>query len=317
MKMKRLKRLLPVLVIVTFSAALFLVWREVRPFGIAGMLHAIAAIPSRRLALAALTGAGSYGMLTLFDWLALRYAGHPLSWPRAAFVSFVALAVGHTVGLAPLGSGALRARYYAKWGLDAEAIGKVILFCAVTVTLGEIALAAIVLIAEPNPAASWLHIGNNDVRLVGVICAATIGLYWWAAARLRRPLKVRRWQFALPTLRLAVAQVLVGALNFALLTATLHFLILTEQPLPYLTTAAIYLLASVAALVSHVPAGLGVTEFVILSFLPGAATWGALIVFRIIYYITPLALGGALLGLGEFLPMRPTRPARPAPALRR
>ena len=304
MKLARWRRLLPLLVVLAFAAAVFLVWHEVRPYGISGMWQAVEAIPRDRLALAALTAAGSYVTLTLFDWLGLRYAGHPLSYPRAALASFVALSVGHSLGLAPLGSGALRARYYAQWGLDAEAISKVILFSAATVTIGEVALAGIVLLVEPHPAASFLHLGDGVVRLAGIACVVAIAGYLAAAHWVRRPLRIKRWRFALPTLPIAAAQVAVGALNFALLTASLHFLILSTAPLSYWTTAAIYLLASVAALISHVPGGLGVTEFIVLAFLPGAGTWGALIVFRIIYYIAPLALGGVVLGVGELLERR-------------
>lgn len=313
MKLSRWRRLLPLLVVVAFAAAVFLVWHEVRPYGLSGMLQAIAAIPHGRLALAGLLAAASYATLTLFDWLGLRYAEHPLPYPRAALASFVALSIGHTLGLAPLGSGALRARYYAQWGLDAEAIGKLILFCAATVTIGEVALAAIVLLLAPHPAASWVHVGDNAVRLVGIACAIAIAGYLAAAHWLRRPLKIRRWRIALPTLPIAAAQVAVGAVNFALLTATLHFLIVADQPLSFWTTAAIFLLANVAALISHVPGGLGVTEFVVLSFLPSAETWAALIVFRIVYYIVPLALGGIVLGVSELLERR-AAPARPAAA---
>ena len=310
MKRSRWRRLLPLLVVLAFAAAVYLVWHEVRPYGFAGMLKAITAIPRDRLILAALFALASYAMLTLFDWLGLRYATRPLPYHKAALVSFVALSIGHTLGLAPLGSGALRARYYTQWGLDAEAIGKVILYCAATVTIGEVALAVLVLLIAPHPAASWVHVEDNVVRLAGIGCAVAIAGYLAAAHWLRRPLKIRRWSIALPTLPLAAAQVAVGAVNFALLTATLYFLVSASQPVPFWTMAAIFLLANVAALISHVPGGLGVTEFVVLVFLPSAATWAALIVFRIVYYMVPLVLGGIVLGVSALLKRR-NAPARP------
>ena len=308
MKLARWRRLLPLLVVLAFVAAVYLVWREVRPYGVAGMVQAITAIPRDRLLLAGLFALASYATLTLFDWLGLRYAAHPLPYSKAALASFVALSIGHTLGLAPLGSGALRARYYAQWGLDAEAIGKVILYCAATVTIGEVALAVIVLLIAPHPAASWVHVEDDAVRLVGIGCAIAIAAYLAAAHWLRRPLKLRRWRIALPSLPLAAAQVAVGAVNFALLTATLHFLVSANQPVPFWTMAAIFLLANVAALISHIPGGLGVTEFVVLAFLPSAGTWAALIVFRIVYYIVPLAVGGIVLGVGELIERRSAAP---------
>ncbi len=94
MKFARWRRLLPLLVLLAFAGAVFLVWREVRLYGFSGMWQAVAAIPHSRLALAVLAAASSYGTLTLFDWLGLRYAGHPLGYRRTALASFVALSIG-------------------------------------------------------------------------------------------------------------------------------------------------------------------------------------------------------------------------------
>ena len=55
----------------------------------------------------------------------------------------MSLSLGHSIGLAPLGSGALRARYYELWGFSAEAIAKIIVFTKVTVSLGHIGYAVV------------------------------------------------------------------------------------------------------------------------------------------------------------------------------
>jgi len=52
--------------------------------------------------------------------------------------------------------------------------------------------------------------------------------------------------------------------------------------------------ANFAVLLTHVPGGWGVMEFVLLSMLPGLDTIGAVIAFRAIYYLAPLALGSLL-----------------------
>ena len=63
--------------------------------------------------------------------------------------------------------------------------------------------------------------------------------------------------------------------------------------------ASVYVMANVATLISHVPGGLGVIESVVLMLLPGTSMLGALIVFRVVYFIIPLALGSMLLALTE------------------
>jgi hypothetical protein len=303
--LERLKRLLPWLGALAFALAAALVWRDVRGYGIAGMVEAIRAIPLRALAAAALAAALSYGALTLFDWLGARYAGRRLAWHRAALASFVSLSIGHSLGLAPLGSGALRARYYGRWGLGVEEIGKIILFCAATVTLGQAGMAGIVLLLAPGPPAAWLQIDAFSVRAAGLAALGAVAAYVFAAARIRSEVRVWRFRLTLPRLRIAAAQVAIGIVNFLLLTLMLYALLAPSEHVTFPQVAAIYVLASVAALVSHIPGGLGVIEFVFLSFLPSAGTWGALIVFRLLYYILPLALGGAILAADGVLITRP------------
>jgi uncharacterized membrane protein YbhN (UPF0104 family) len=60
-------------------------------------------------------------------------------------------------------------------------------------------------------------------------------------------------------------------------------------------------LANTGVIASHVPGGIGVLESIILSLLPGASVLAALLLFRVVYYLVPLALGLTLLALSEVL----------------
>src|SRR5207237_1285768 len=68
------------------------------------------------------------------------------------------------------------------------------------------------------------------------------------------------------------------------------------------------LLAQMTGLASHVPAGLGVFEVIILFFLtpaiPAATVLGALIAYRGIYYLLPLLCGCTVLAVYECLERR-------------
>ena len=79
---------------------------------------------------------------------------------------------------------------------------------------------------------------------------------------------------------------------------------------PYVTVAAIYVIANVTALITHVPGGLGVIETVVLQLIPAGKTIGALIAFRTTYFLIPLCLGGTLFALTELIGRRAAR--RPA-----
>ena len=62
------------------------------------MAAAIAATPPRALAIAAGWTLAAYFVLTFYDRLATRYAGHRLSWRRTAFASFCAYVLSHNLG---------------------------------------------------------------------------------------------------------------------------------------------------------------------------------------------------------------------------
>jgi glycosyltransferase 2 family protein len=94
--------------------------------------------------------AASYLCLTGFDALAVRYAGRSLPYRQVALTSFVSLSIGHNVGGAAFSSGALRYRFYSGFGLSALDVGKIIVFCGLTVTLGLVTLAGIALLLGPE-----------------------------------------------------------------------------------------------------------------------------------------------------------------------
>ncbi len=291
MAKRRFRKYFPVIALVALGAAGWLVWQSVREYTLGDIVASVEAIPPHRLAIAAFFAAASYAVLTLFDHFGVVYCDHRLPYRKAALASFVSRSLGHSIGLAPLGSGALRARYYALWGFSAEAIAKIIVFTTVTVSLGQIGFAGIVLVAAPEPTAQYLHIAAGPVRLIGAACVLSLVGYVLLAAFLREPLRIRAWSFKLPRWRLALLQAVVGTLNFALLAGAMHELLVVATGASFWTIANAFVLANVAALISHVPGGLGVIEYVILSFFPGAQVFGPTLVYRTFYYLIPLGIG--------------------------
>lgn len=277
----------------------WLIYRTLAQYSWDDIRNSVAAIPKGNFALALAFAACSYLCLTVFDFLALHYVGKPLSYPRAALASFTSLAIGHNVGVAALSSGAVRYRFYSRWGLDAEEIAKLIVFCGATVGLGLITLAGLCLILLPGAAGKIAGLGTAASVTLGMICLALGAGYLAVAAFVRGELNVRNWHFALPPLRLAALQILVGTVNFTFVAACLHQLLNGEAA--YKETTAAYVVGNLTALVSHVPGGLGVLEATIGFLLGGAASIGALIAFRVVYFFIPLPLGLVLLLASEAL----------------
>ena len=74
------------------------------------------------------------------------------------------------------------------------------------------------------------------------------------------------------------------------------------------------MIGNLAALVSHVPGGLGVLEGVVMVLLPGSSVIGGLLVFRAVYFFVPLAIGAPLFGLIELWGLRRRQDEATAPA---
>ena len=296
----------------------WLLWRTLGRYDPDQLRTAVAAIPLGRLLAAGGFAAASYLCLTGFDFLATRYVGKPLPYPRVALASFTSLSLGHNIGLAALSSGAVRYRFYSRWGYAAADVAKLILFCALTVGLGLLVLAAAALLLRADLAQQVTGLGRGTVLALGIAAAAVALLYLGLAAWLRRPLRLRSWSLQMPRLPLALGQLVIGPLNFACVAACLHQTLLGVADVPYLAVASVYVIANVATLVTHVPGGLGVIESVVQYLLPQADLIGALLAFRFVYFLVPLALGAASFGLCEVLlgrkPVAATRPATAAGA---
>jgi uncharacterized membrane protein YbhN (UPF0104 family) len=285
------RHLITVLIGAAICLAVLLVYRSLSRYTWDEIEESVQSISGLRLAGAFGFVMLSYFCLTMFDWLAVRYAGKPLPYHKTALASFTSLSIGHNVGMAALSSGAVRYRFYTRWGLSGEDVGKVIIFCGVTVGLGLTSLAGLALLVDIGGSEDLLGMNQNARTLLGLVSLCVPAGYLILCASMRRPLQVRSWRFEPPSMALALGQIVVGALNFACVAACIHQLLAAFSPVAYLDVATAYVTANMAALISHVPGGLGVLEATILGILPGISAIGALVAFRVLYFFVPLSIG--------------------------
>jgi len=245
----------------------------------------------------------SYLLLTLYDALALRIIGKPLPWRTAALASFASYTLSHNLGMALLTGGSARYRIYSAKGLAAADIARIIATASMTFWMGVIAVSGAALMLHPVVLALGpLHIPADIQRWCGFgILAAMAGLLFLA----RKPgqsLRLLGWSLPLPTAGQAAAQVLVAGLDLAVASAALFVLVpgADSQIFPAFFLA--YALAIIAALITHVPGGIGIFEAVIIAALPKVdktALLAALVAYRAIYHLLPLLLASILLAIHE------------------
>src|SRR3982750_4526885 len=106
-------RLSPVLGLLLFAAALFVLNREVRHLSLHSLSAAIRGLPASAVALAAVLTAINYIVLTAYDQLAFVYIRRTISKWQVAMASFVGYAIANNVGFALLSGTSARYRFYS------------------------------------------------------------------------------------------------------------------------------------------------------------------------------------------------------------
>ncbi len=281
-------------VLVLFYAALWVLRREVRASHSEDILRYLQAIPAHNLFLAFLAAMGSYFALTLYDMLGLRHINKPLSYPKTALTSFIAYSFSHNIGAALLTGGGIRYRLYSAWGLTAGEAANVLVTCGMTFWVGFLTMGAVFFFLEPPELPASVHLPFNSVASAGVFCVLAVTAYLLSAVFIKRTIKVFRWQFPTPSIALALSQMVVGSLDWTCSGAALY-LLLPPNSLSFPSFLAIYLLAQIIGFASQVPGGLGVLETVVVlllsPILPASDVLGAMLAFRLVYYLIPFVLG--------------------------
>tara|TARA_R100000458_G_C8193971_1_gene186730 strand:- start:250 stop:861 length:612 start_codon:yes stop_codon:yes gene_type:complete len=142
-----------------------------------------------------------------------------------------------------------------------------------------------------TPPADW-EIGRTALRVLGAGLLLASAIYLWACGfSKRRHWTIRKHEIYLPSLRLAVFQMLLGASNWALMALVVYFMLLQQAPYP--VVLGILMISSVAGVIAHIPAGLGVIEAVFVTMLGGgelsqASIVAGLIGYRVVYFLIPL-----------------------------
>ena len=279
--------------IVLFAAALWAIDHVLGQYQWQDVLQNARAIPSASVFAALILTLLSYLLLTLYDLLALRYVGVTVPWTTTLTASFVANAVGHSVGFTAFSGGSIRYRVYSEAGLTAGQIAQVIAFCTLTFGVGTAILLGGSLMFYAERAAFVLHTRPVLVFLLGAAIAGLVVGYFLLTLLRTKPLPLARWQLRLPGAKLAFWQIISSAVDLAVTAAVLYVLLPAEGVPGFGAFLGLYLLALAAGVISNVPGGLGVFETVLLLLLPAVPpqeALSALVVYRAIYYLLPFLL---------------------------
>jgi uncharacterized membrane protein YbhN (UPF0104 family) len=306
---RHLRRLPAVLGVLLLVGAIYAVQKEFRHLHLEDIAVALDAIPRRVLLLSFLLTVLAYCVLTLYDRLGTIYAGHKVPYRRVAFASFCAYALSHNLGFNALSGAAVRYRLYAHWGMTPGQIARTAAFCSLTFGLGGMTLGGVVLLVEPRslPFLSDL-LPVAALRVVGILLLSVVVGYV-SLSRIVGTVRLLGHEINLPGVRLALLQVVLACSDVSI-TASIFYTLLpaSERPDAMLTFPVflgIYVASYTAGIVASLPGGIGVFDGAMLlglsHYLPAPTILGAIVVFRLYYYIIPLFLAGTMFAGNELL----------------
>ena len=231
------------------------VWKVIRDYNRVALLSAVGLVVV------------SYLIYGCYDLLARFYCGHKLAKRQVMLVSFICYAFNLTLSTWVGGIG-MRYRLYSRLG---------IIFTAGVV----------------EPPDHW-YVDQTTLRILGIGLLMIIAVYlWFCAFAKHRHMTIKGQKLVLPSWKFALAQMLISSVNWMVMGAIIWLLL--GQSVNYFFVLGVLLVSSIAGVIVHIPAGIGVLEAVFIALLAGEHTSkgsiiAALLAYRVLYYFIPLLL---------------------------
>nr|WP_229426752.1 lysylphosphatidylglycerol synthase domain-containing protein [Microvirga alba] len=288
--------------VLLFGASIVVLWHIVSGIDVNELKAAFTAASLRQIGLAVLLTTVSYGLLTCYDAIALKQLKLHIPYRTTALASFTSYAVSFTLGFPLLTAGTVRYWIYASKGLSAGRVASLTVIAGVTFWLGMALVLGWSMLGQAEALANLVYTNMRLNQLVGLGAAGSVVAYLaWVSVK-RRVVKIQGWRLDLPGFRLSVAQILIGAADVCAGAGVLFVLLPGGHNISFETFLAVYIFAVMLGVASHAPGGLGVFEATILlalSSYPREPVLGALLLYRLCYYLIPFVVALAFLGAYE------------------
>jgi len=290
--------------VLIFAISVVVLWHIISEVDLAELKSAFTAASGRQLGLAVLLTAVSYCLLTCYDALALRQLKVRVPYRTTALASFTSYAVSFNLGFPLLTAGTVRYWIYAARGLSGGVVASLTVIAGLTFWLGMALVLSWSLIRQAGEVAILVYSSIWLNQFLGLVAAIVIVAYLvWVSLR-RRAVMIQGWRLDLPGFRLSTAQMLLGAGDVCAGAGVLFVLLPGGHGIGFETFLAVYVFAVMLGVVSHAPGGLGVFEATILLSLSGyprEPVLGALLLYRLCYYVIPFIIALAMLGAYEIV----------------
>jgi len=281
--------------------AFYVLYRTFQTISFADVISNMRAVPRERLLLAAVCAMGAFATLAAYEVAVVRYVKHCIGRAKPVVTALVAFPLGHALGQTVLSGSALRYRMYSPAGFTAMEVGATVLLCGLPYALAFGLMLDLALVFAAAPLAPLFRISSQWLFALGCVGLLKDAAYLLLVRFRKAPIRLGGWAVNLPTLRMTLLQVAVGLADICLIASVLYLLLPPNAGISFLPFVAVYLASVVVGVVSHVPAGLGVLESMLLLLLPQVPPeqlLAAVLLYRVIYEVLPLL--GALVIWGAY-----------------
>ncbi|MGN1063473.1 MAG: hypothetical protein ACI4QM_04045, partial [Alphaproteobacteria bacterium] len=211
--------------------------------------------------------------------------------------------ISNNAGHAIVSGGTVRYRLYTRWRFKASEIVKMVTFSGFTYLFACFALIVLGFILTPSHALGAGTVSRFTTHLVTFVSAIGLIGYFGLTLFYKKSVRIKNLVFKIPDFKMALAQVVLGSADILLASLVLYFSLIPFVDIPFDVFIGVFIIAQVLGVFSQVPGGLGVFEGLFMVILPGennaAHLFGALIAYRIIYYLLPLLVSAIVLGVYE------------------
>jgi uncharacterized membrane protein YbhN (UPF0104 family) len=300
-----LHRLGILLSLIIIAIAAVVLYRKLHNINVGKVLTAMVTVEYRDVVISALFVAAGYFTLTFYDLFALRTIGRKdVPYRIAALAGFTSYSIGHNVGASVFTGGAVRYRIYSAYGLNAIDVAKICFLAGLTFWLGNAAVLGLGISYHPEAAASidmlppWL---NRMLAMMIIVGLVAYVVWVWT-----QPRKVGRgpWTVMLPGGPLTLLQIAIGIIDLGFCALAMYVLVPDEPNLGFVVVAVIFVSATLLGFASHSPGGLGVFDAAML-----VGLWqmdreellGGMLLFRVLYYLSPFVISVILLTFREVI----------------
>lgn len=288
------------------AVALYVLYRLLRGIDPVEVLAAIKRTNPVNVAFAALFVTAGYLTLTFYDYFALRTIGRKeVPYRTAAIAGFSSYSIGHNVGFTVFSGGTVRYRIYSSSnGLSAIEVAKICFIAGLTFWLGNITVLGLGFIIHPEAASAVDQLPTAVNRFIGFMLLVALAVYVIWVSLAPRTFGRGGWSVTLPGGNLTLLQVAIGVIDLTCCAAAMYMLMPVKPELDFISLSVIFITATLLGFASHAPGGIGVfdaTMLIALHEFDREELVGALLLFRLLYYIIPFALALSIVAFRELV----------------